>query len=87
MTTVQYCNISHVTTRELRNISAKKNYKETKYNEQKFNHHRLFRYLALGKVGTQWRDWVWIVLMYPRLGRNCLNTDGGADIAWEKSEW
>ena len=53
MTTVQYCNISHVTTRELRNISAKKNYKETKYNEQKFNHHRLFRYLALGKVGTQ----------------------------------
>ena len=52
MTTVQYCNISHVTTRELRNISAK-NYKETKYNEQKFNQHRLFRYLALGKVGTQ----------------------------------
>ena len=31
----------------------KKNYKETKYNEQKFNQHRLFRYLALGKVGTQ----------------------------------
>ena len=30
-----------------------KNYKETKYNEQKFNQHRLFRYLALGKVGTE----------------------------------
>ena len=53
MTTVQYCNISHVTTRELRNISAKITKKLNILNR---NLSLVYFSILLSNVGTSWRD-------------------------------